>query len=402
MKDKHTEELAALYVLDLLEGPERSAFEEQLVGSGELRRLVRELSTSLHQPARPIEGPERADLLTSIHKRLEEKPVEPEPESSRPAVLYPQPLPWSAIWGAAAAILLLMNLILIGVLRNQSTIRDREVLAGGPGRDADGQLLTQPGDPLEGRPQLLEARLERLQSELQHREEELAETLRAREELEDEYQEVKAYNQGWQREYMRLAARFLPFFESNDGMTRFTVIEMVDAEAFSNQMPRRGFADLAGQFLAGEGNIAGAVPGEFVGPVAAGIETPAAFNSDEGGLQPMARGSESEPEPADSSVLGGDSAMGFTVWRDDEQKGFLDIYNLPVAPDGSKPFLWVRSSDLEDYLPIGFLPELENGTGSVFYSVEEPNFTPVEIIITAEDASEASQDPSGTVLLRGP
>jgi hypothetical protein len=94
--------------------------------------------------------------------------------------------------------------------------------------------------------------------------------------------------------------------------------------------------------------------------------------------------------------------MGFTVWRDDEQKGFLDLYNLPQADSGQEAYLWVRSSELEPYVPVGYLPDLENGTGSLFYSVDEPDFTPTEILITSEDAIEPAQQPSGSILLRGP
>ena len=92
---------------------------------------------------------------------------------------------------------------------------------------------------------------------------------------------------------------------------------------------------------------------------------------------------------------------GFTVWRDDEQKGFLDLYNLP-KPESGEPFLWVRASDYEPYVPVGYIPDLENGTGSFFYSVDESNFTPSEILITAEDPNQPASQPSSEVLLRGP
>ena len=94
--------------------------------------------------------------------------------------------------------------------------------------------------------------------------------------------------------------------------------------------------------------------------------------------------------------------MGFSVWRDDEQKGFLDLYNLPQPEAGRDAFLWVRASEYDPYVPVGYLPELEGGSGSFFYSVEEPQFTPTEILITAEDAYEPGSEPSGDILLLGP
>jgi hypothetical protein len=111
-----------------------------------------------------------------------------------------------------------------------------------------------------------------------------------------------------------------------------------------------------------------------------------------------------EAAPAEAASLAAAEARpaGFTVWRDDEQKGVLDLYNLPGADIGQRSFLWVRSSELEAYIPVGILPELDNGTGSLFYSVDEPNFTPTEILITAEPDGVDAVVPTGPVLLRGP
>jgi len=96
-----------------------------------------------------------------------------------------------------------------------------------------------------------------------------------------------------------------------------------------------------------------------------------------------------------------DRAAGFTVWRDDDQKGFLDLYNLPAVETGH-PFLWVRGSDLDPYLPVGRIPSMEDGNGSFFYSVDEPDFTPTGILITAEPEGAQVTQPTGSVLLQGP
>ena len=109
------------------------------------------------------------------------------------------------------------------------------------------------------------------------------------------------------------------------------------------------------------------------------------------------------PEDAEDPLVGSsESAMGFSVWRDDEQKGFLDIYNLPLPGEGKDAFLWVRASEFDPYVPVGYLPELNQGTGSFFYSVDEAQFTPTEILITAEDVYEPGEKPSSDVLLIGP
>ena len=408
MTDTRTEERAALYVLDLLEEPERSTFEAQLAASGDLQKLVRELSAGLHGRLRHGDGPARMELLPRIHLALGEGEETAARDGIRPA--RKPVLPWAGIWAVAAGIMLLLNLGLLMIVNNPSAPAfpsppGEGVAAAGAGQGATAAALQQTNAQLQ-------ARITRLQDQLEDREKELARIEDNWTRLEEENREVKQYNSGWQREYMKLAARFLPFFESNDGMSRFTVIEMVDANAYNNQLPRRGFADLAGSFLSGRGNIAGTGSPDFVGPVVEG----AAYSSQEGeadsSLAAVSReqarqvsGSEGivSPEEPQAPLIGADGeAVGFTVWRDDEQKGFLDIYNLPETGNGQEPFLWVRSSNLEPYKPVGFLPELDNGTGSFFYSVDEPNFTPTEIMITSEDSLQVGSDPSGDVLLRGP
>lgn len=411
MMDRQTEELAALYVLDLLEGQEREDFERRLAGSPELRRQVRDFTRGLHDPAAVDPGPARWDLLAGIHQKLGADTPMPEPARAGSGRRRAS-LPWAFIWASAAAILLLMNLALLFLLESGSPAGKGDRFAGiAEGAVEDAGVESADPDPIR---QFLEARIRRLEGELSESRSLLAASEETREVLERENREVREYNAGWQREYHRLAARFLPFFEPNDGMGRFTVIEMVDARAFATDAPRRGFADLAGEFLLGQGNIAGTAPEDFVGPVAAGAGTASAASAGELGLTPLARsestarsdesGTEPVPPGSTEAPLAGEygEAVGFTVWRDDEQKGFLDIYNLPDPPDGSAPYLWVRSSEFEDYLPVGYLPELENGSGSVFYSVEEPNFTPAEIVITAEDAVQPGSEPSGEILLRGP
>jgi hypothetical protein len=94
--------------------------------------------------------------------------------------------------------------------------------------------------------------------------------------------------------------------------------------------------------------------------------------------------------------------MGFTIWREEDRKGFLDIYNLPPLPAGEDYFLWVRSSRNKPYIPVGHLPYLEDGDGSLFFSVDEETFDrPREILVTAElEAQPAS--PSARSYLVGP
>jgi hypothetical protein len=423
MIDERTEEQAALYAMDLLSGEERSVFEASMEQDSELRQRVRQFSSALLAPARDLDGPSRPDLLDGILARVE-KPVKA--PVSRPVKVSPKgvaTLPWAHIWAAAALLFLFLNVSLLLYINGDPASREA----------VDPTLATAQGDIARtGTPTstsvypvdraLLEARIARLEESLADRDDRLRQINDERIELKENFDEVSSYNAGWQREYARLAARFLPFFDGNDGLSRFTVIEMVDADAYNQGLPRLGFNELAARYLSGEGNIAGVGSGEFVGPFVEGAGVASAVGDPvQAGLTPIAQADANQAalsemrRPEDGYTQAteltqesplkdqvGQRPAGFTVWRDDEQKGFLDLYNLPMPADGQEAFLWVRSSELEPYLPIGAIPELENGTGSFFYSVDEPNFTPSEILITSEVPAAASSTPSGPILLRGP
>lgn len=418
MMDQQTDEQAALYVLDLLEAEERRAFEARLVEDPRLRRHVRELGQALHQPLKSVQGPDRADLLPVILDRVTSSktiPIEFKQTERR--------LPWTVVWAAAALLFLGLNLMLL-VLMNRQADRFSAQLAqasneeeGGPTAEGQATLATGQADRL-----ALEATISRLQTSMEQVTRELEAAQARGRVMSASVEEARAVNAEWQREYTRLAARFTPFFGPNDGMSRFTVIEMVDALAYDEGHPRLGFNELAARFLSGEGNIAGIASGEPMGPFldGYGVES-ATTDSLQAGLVPIASpdgapvafqnrgiaGPEAGSEATENAspqmaAPPADRPAGFTVWRDDEQNGFLDLYNLPDPRDGEQAFLWVRSSELEAYLPVGPLPELELGTGSVFYSVDEPNFTPSEILITSEPPDTPGSEPSGAILLRGP
>ena len=412
MINRQTEEAASLYVLDLLGKDERAQFESAMRESSELQRLVQELADGIYAPFRGVDEPARPDLLDGILKEVSgnSNVGNPGTESRQASVS------WAYIWAAAAVILLGLNLILLFLVRDQASIRTNELLAAT--EDMSTSLVDGVSDPLDLAPEdreILEARIARLQEELATKQDQVEKYRSDLDRVEGEAAEVRNYNTEWQQEYARLAARILPFFEQNDGLGRFTVIEMVDNEVFSNDLPRRGFADLAGRFLSGEGNIAGVGTDEFIGPVVEGAGVlSATLDSSQGGLAPIARGAGTplaDNLPPATEVAGPHSdepadqegrPTGFTVWRDDEQKGFLDLYNLPQVTEGQEAYLWVRASELDPYIPVGVVPTLENGTGSIFYSIDEPNFTPSEILITAEREGAAGVVPGETVILRGP
>jgi FtsZ-binding cell division protein ZapB len=413
MIDERTEERAALYALDLLSGQEKRDFETSLEKDPELRKRVREFSASLHAPIRDLDGPARPDLLEGILARVEESPAAPVSRPVSPLKPSTFTLPWAHIWAAAALLFLFLNIGLLVIL-NRNPLASGIPDSGNIAASANGSRQTSAVYPVNRT--LLEARIARLEESLAERDETLRRINDERFELKAENEEVKSFNAGWQREYSRLASRFLPFFEGDNGLSRFTVIEMVDASAYRDGLPRLGFNELAARYLTGESNIAGIGSDEFVGPFVEGAGIASAVGeTGQVGLTPIAQGgaasypdlrmpdalAESAGQTA-TEAEAGQRPAGFTVWRDDEQKGFLDLYNLPAPRDGEEAFLWVRSGELDPYLAVGAIPDLSNGTGSLFYSVDEPNFTPSEILITSEPPDTSASEPSGTILLRGP
>jgi anti-sigma-K factor RskA len=105
MTDDHKEETAALYAMDLLEDPERMAFEGELARDPALRKLVdtlRESSAALALLATPAEPPAalRARVLASAAASAQRTGPAPAPERAREgallAVLFPAWLGWAA------------------------------------------------------------------------------------------------------------------------------------------------------------------------------------------------------------------------------------------------------------------------------------------------------------------
>lgn len=397
------------YVLDQLPEPERRAMEVSCAEDAALRAEVRRVRESLYGPVRELRGeaPGLAVWEGIRARALSEGAVGAEKE----AVV----LRWGWIWGVAALLLLGINLWLAGlVLREDVAVGEggREAVGG---RLAAGASAVETGEEGPG----LAAEIERLRTEVAVRESRLRQArmeLAARSEREKELGKAA---EDWEAAYERAEARQRPFYEGRDGLGRFTVIELMGSAGHQRQAPHRGFADLAGRFLMDGAQIAGANPEAFVGPVVegagvqsrTGVRPEADLSAVETGGGELVAGERGESDSgsggegaaeAEGEEWTGGEAAGFTVWRDDEQKGFLDVYNLPIPGEGREAYLWVRGSEVEPYLPVGEVPELQDGSGSFFYSVEEPEFTPSEILITEEASGSSGGEPSGPVLLRGP
>ncbi len=323
MIDTKTEELAALYVLDTLEGSERTAFEQRMRQDPEVADLVRALSAGLHSPLRSMEGPERLDLLDGIHSRLgHEMPSRSKVPSERRRSY------WTYAWAAAASVLLVLNLFL---------------LAGSQGGvDVDA----------------------------------LQDSLKRQAALEEENRIMRSFNQSWEDEYMTLARRVLPFFASRDGIGEFRVIDLVDVQDTVGHRQQEDYDDLAEYWLSNR-------------PTAAGGSGEASARFASVNLDKHA------PESAAPTV-------GFVVWREDDHTGYMDIYNLPRPARGMDRFLWARANEDSAFVPVGFLPDLDKGSGSFYFNVDQEDFVPAQILLTEEPMSGPGKEPSSRRIMIGP
>lgn len=181
-----------------------------------------------------------------------------------------------------------------------------------------------------------------------------------------ENETIKAFNKSWETEYMNLAKRLLPFVESRDGLGQFTVIDLVDVSGRGGNPYSGEDADISEYFLS---------------------------------RSPLKFASVRIPDIPETSEF---ACVGYAVWKGDEKRGYLDLYNLVEAQPGRAPFLWMRSSAEDPYLPVGFLPSLDRGTGTFYFTVDQEHFNPTSILITEESLSGPSEQPSSHFLMVGP
>jgi len=431
MTDLQQQEKAALYVLDLLESVDRAAFELELSANEALRSLVAELREGLADASLadldPVDPP--VALWSAIALQARATPqvagvgVGVGAGAARRGAGHGRcggdsggrSFGWA--WPAAAAILLSLNILQFSMRHmEESAAEQTEAARMGVVASTSGeQGLADGADGLE--PEVLQAQLLRLRqvNDALERQIELQNSMLAVHEEElRELRDDSLLSAGERHrlfeEYQRLAARVMPYFEPVGGLSRFTVIELVDVNTYASDGPRRGFTDIAQRLLEdlNSGNIASATPAFEVPTVEPARVTPPEGGADRAQTTapaPAVPGFAGPPGADTSSAPGaiGEDAdpAAFTVWRDDEQKGFLDIYNLPLAPEGSGYQLWVRASELEPYLSVGVLPADDDGYLSLFYEVDVPNFSPTEVLITLESEPNPEQ-PGGTVILRGP
>ena len=93
--------------------------------------------------------------------------------------------------------------------------------------------------------------------------------------------------------------------------------------------------------------------------------------------------------------------MAYTLFDETTGAGSIVLGNLPAAPEGRAYQLWLTDSGQQNPVSVGLLPELEGGSGRVFFDTLAPGFAPSGYFLTLESAAGSTQ-PSGERVLSGP
>ena len=113
-----------------------------------------------------------------------------------------------------------------------------------------------------------------------------------------------------------------------------------------------------------------------------------------------ARFTTAPPQPGRAQV---DAAapVAYTLFDETTGAGSIVIADLPSAPQGQAYQLWLTDSMQQSPVSVGLLPELDGGSGRVFFDTLAPGFAPSGYYLTLEPASGSAQ-PGGTKVLSGP
>lgn len=93
----------------------------------------------------------------------------------------------------------------------------------------------------------------------------------------------------------------------------------------------------------------------------------------------------------------------WSVFDEKDERGYLNLYNLPPVPEEQTMQAWVRPPDSREYQRVGEVPQqFYGGNGSLQYQLPDGTTTPAEILITIEPRGITPVRPTGPTVLRGP
>lgn len=412
------DELEAMrYLLDELEPAERAAFERRIESDPTVATAVRTTSDALATLALQTAPPEAlapADQRAALGQVLATMAAEPD----RPARLETA---WGRrVWPVAASLLLLLNLwqwsrpVYPAVDDNEAVATraaasrteaageggarpaagDAEGVAGdtAPGLDAAGATGPAEGDGAVGRDPAAGT-----------------EEVRRLRQIRSEYARLQRRHDDLRAEHADILGQLAEYALIERGVNRLAAMELVDAQSYADGR-RNGLLDFALSLLTEPGIVALTPAGTVTptpegdggvvipqDPLAAGEVTPGANGGSTTNGTPL-----DGPRDPSTAVAGG-NPYAWSVYDEANDRGFLNLYNLPQPTGGETLELWVRPLPDSPYVHVGAVPQsYHGGSGSLFYTVPGLEHPPVEILITQEPGEARPAQPSGATVLRGP
>jgi|GEM_PF-3476622 hypothetical protein len=384
---------ALRYLLNEMDAGSRAEFEARLERDPAARVALKSCADAMAQfaceqaPAEPMSAVDQRAALNVILATAKSESVE-----DVTPVVAKNVIPWSrVVWPMAAAVLLTLNLI---DFRRPVPARggalaggEATTLAGEAGRRAE---LAANGSGAEGRVSGSEesrggatdasAPTSRVEAERQIAAKfaaDLAKTSRELAKLRDDHAKLQRTNAALRVDYDAVVRQWASRVAFDQSVGRLAAMELVDAESYARGS-RKGLVEVARGILTEPGVIVA-----MDGPVRPGVEPPPATSS-------------TDPQTAALAPY------AWAVFDDKEQRGYLNLYNLPsVEPDESLQ-LWVRAVDRAEYQRVGEVPAtFYGGSGSLQYQMTEA-VAPAEILITLEPRDAVVEQPAGPTVLRGP
>ncbi|MBL9208488.1 MAG: anti-sigma factor [Opitutaceae bacterium] len=380
MTDDFTSD-ALRFLLGEMDAAQHQAFSDRLARDPVAARAFKDCADSLAHFAVSTAAPqavsefERANNLAGVLARAK-------PQNVVPARRRMVPLPWA--WPVAAAFLLVLNLLQFLGGRGQgfhfsrsagtgettpiapgsttAGTRDRNSAPAGGASSNPSPAATDSGPTSSAR---LAAEFARL------------------EELRREYDTLQQARDGLDKQYnaalQQLARRAL----TEQGIGRLAAMELVDANSYARG-DRKGLMNLARDLLTEPGIVA-VDPGKNGQPGLGTAETPS-----------LVPGS-----PASPSAI--ESPYAWSVFDEKDNRGYLNLYNLPQVPATDTLQVWVKPAGSVEFQPVGLVPPQYYGkSGSVSYELPAGSATPSEVLITLEPRQNRPTRPTGPVVLRGP
>ncbi len=200
-------------------------------------------------------------------------------------------------------------------------------------------------------------------------------------EIRSAYEQLARENDRLQDEHTEILRQLATYALTEQGVNRLAAMELVDPASYASG-ERRGLFELALNLLAEPGIIA-------LDPAVAS-----------GAGQGQGEGA-NVAAPAESGSVA--DPYAWSIFDESLDRGFLNLYNLPVPAEGNSFQLWVRPASGGSYTRVGEVPpQMHGGSGSLSYSFPGGDQPPAEILITTEPIDVIPDQPEGTPILRGP